>query len=258
MILRMLVMGTRSPGQAAGDGEAAAREGADGAVDWDTGADGALGDAGGRSMKAMMSCLVIRPPSPVPETCERFTLCSRAILRTSGEERASSSPSSAGSCAGGGGALAAGAGTEAGADLFSSFFSGTALTGADFSGAVAGGAADFAAVAASPSTAIVPTMVFTPTVVPSETLISCRTPEAGAGISASTLSVEISKSGSSRWALSPRFFYHFVIIPSTLESPIWGMMMSVGMISFHTAMVRDTGPDANGYYSGCKEVGWQR
>src|ERR1700720_34938 len=114
MILRMLVMGTRSPGQAAGDG----------AVDWDTGADGALGDAGGRSMKAMMSCLVIRPPSPVPETCERFTLCSRAILRTSGEERASSSPSSAGSCAGGGGALAAGAGTEAGADLFSSFFSG--------------------------------------------------------------------------------------------------------------------------------------
>jgi hypothetical protein len=45
---------------------------------------------------------------------------------------------------------------------------------------------------------MVPTTVFTPTVVPSVTLISCKTPEAGAGISASTLSVEISKSGSSR------------------------------------------------------------
>ena len=41
----------------------------------------------------MMSCLVMRPPSPVPEICERLTPCSRAILRTSGEERASSSSS---------------------------------------------------------------------------------------------------------------------------------------------------------------------
>ena len=43
------------------------------------------------SMNCMMSCLVMRPPSPVPEICERLTPCSRAILRTSGEERASSS-----------------------------------------------------------------------------------------------------------------------------------------------------------------------
>ncbi len=47
-----------------------------------------------RSMKAVMSCLVMRPPRPVPETCERLTPCSRAILRTRGEERASSSTSS--------------------------------------------------------------------------------------------------------------------------------------------------------------------
>jgi hypothetical protein len=26
-----------------------------------------------------------------------------------------------------------------------------------------------------------------------------------------------------------------VIVPSTMDSPIWGMMMSVGMISFHEA-----------------------
>src|SRR3979411_1128458 len=58
-------------------------------------------------------------------------------------------------------------------------------------------------------------------------------PAAGEGISASTLSVEISNSGSSRWTLSPVFFSHLVIVPSTMDSPIWGMMMSVGMISFH-------------------------
>ena len=65
-----------------------------------------------------MSCLVMRPPSPVPEICERLTPCSRAILRTSGEERASSS--SEGSWAGG--AAAVGADVAAAAGFFSSFF----------------------------------------------------------------------------------------------------------------------------------------
>ena len=73
---------------------------------------------------------------------------------------------------------------------------------------------------ASPSLTIVPTTVFTCTVAPSATLISWSTPEAGAGISASTLSVEISNSGSSRWILSPGFFSHLVIVPSTMDSPI--------------------------------------
>src|SRR6202171_287100 len=77
-------------------------------------------------------------------------------------------------------------------------------------------------------------------------------PEAGAGISASTLSVEISNSGSSRCTLSPGFFSHLVIVPSTMDSPIWGMTMSVGMISFHRPTVRDRGLDANEYYSGCR------
>ena len=35
--------------------------------------------------------LVMRPPVPVPDTRPRSTLCSRASLRTSGEERTSSS-----------------------------------------------------------------------------------------------------------------------------------------------------------------------
>jgi hypothetical protein len=45
---------------------------------------------------------------------------------------------------------------------------------------------------------MVPTTVFTWTVAPAWTLMSCNVPETGAGISASTLSVEISNSGSSR------------------------------------------------------------
>src|ERR1700733_11917821 len=96
MILRILVRGTRSPGYAAGAG-AEGRDGVEVCACW-LGAEAGVGAAatadGARSMKARMSCLVMRPPRPVPETWERLTPCSRAILRTSGEERVSSSPSS--------------------------------------------------------------------------------------------------------------------------------------------------------------------
>ena len=61
----------------------------------------------------------------------------------------------------------------------------------------------------------------------SGTLISVRTPAAGEGISASTLSVEISKSGSSRSTLSPTCLSHLVMVPSKMDSPICGMMTSV-------------------------------
>jgi hypothetical protein len=65
------------------------------------------------------------------------------------------------------------------------------------------------------------------TVVPGWTRISLRTPEDGDGISASTLSVEISNNGSSRWTLSPTFFSHLVTVPSAMDSPICGMITSV-------------------------------
>jgi hypothetical protein len=93
-------------------------------------------------------------------------------------------------------------------------------------GALVLAAAGGAAVAASPSP-MTPTTVLIGTVAPGSTRISLSTPEAGAGISASTLSVEISKSGSSRWTRSPTFFIHLVIVPSAMDSPIWGMMTSV-------------------------------
>src|SRR5437763_743646 len=73
------------------------------------------------------------------------------------------------------------------------------------------------------------TMVLMPTVAHSCTLISVSTPATGDGISASTLSVEISNSGSSRATDSPTFFSHFVRVPSVIDSPIWGMITSVAI-----------------------------
>jgi hypothetical protein len=74
---------------------------------------------------------------------------------------------------------------------------------------------------------MIPTTVLMATVAPVSTRISFKTPAAGAGISASTLSVEISNSGSSRSILSPTFLSHLVMVPSAMDSPIWGMMTSV-------------------------------
>src|SRR3984893_2862161 len=85
MILRIFVIGTRSPGMVAG-GEVGRDDGAGTETEDDADA-GALA-VWGFSRNDMMSCFVIRPPMPVPETCERFMSCSRAILRTNGEERA--------------------------------------------------------------------------------------------------------------------------------------------------------------------------
>jgi hypothetical protein len=55
------------------------------------------------------------------------------------------------------------------------------------------------------------------------------TPASGEGISASTLSVVISKMGSSRSTASPTFFSQRTMVPSATDSPIWGMMMSIAM-----------------------------
>ena len=76
---------------------------------------------------------------------------------------------------------------------------------------------------------MVATTVLIATVCPSGTRISSSVPSTGDGISASTLSVEISKMGSSLLTASPGFFIHLVIVPSAMDSPIWGMMTSVAM-----------------------------
>ena len=97
--------------------------------------------------------------------------------------------------------------------------------------------ADVAAgLAASPITA---TTVLTGTVSPSLCRISVTTPAAGAGISASTLSVEISKSGSSRSTLSPTFLIQRTIVPSAIDSPICGITTSVAIINLPDYPITD-------------------
>jgi len=51
-------------------------------------------------------------------------------------------------------------------------------------------------------------------------VIDVSTPAAGDGISASTLSVEISNSGSSRSTSSPIFLIQRTMVPSAIDSPI--------------------------------------
>src|SRR5262249_49200270 len=92
-------------------------------------------------------------------------------------------------------------------------------------GAVAGAAG--AATAAFTSVSRRATSVSTGTVCPSFTRISAMTPLAGAGISASTLSVEISNIGSSRLTQSPTFLSHFDNVPSAIDAPIWGITTSI-------------------------------
>src|SRR6266404_9964620 len=171
---------------------------------------------------ASISCLLTRPPEPVPGTVVKSMPCSLAMRRTSGEEwtrvpsfaALAAGTTTEGCGAGGGTMVGFGAGAGAGA---------AAAAGADLAGAGAGAAA------AEPAPSITATTVLMGTVWPSLTLISFSTPADGAGISASTLSVEISKSGSSRSTLSPGFFSHLVIVPSKMLSPIWGITTSAAI-----------------------------
>ena len=70
------------------------------------------------------------------------------------------------------------------------------------------------AVPFSPVSLMIARTASTLTVWPSGTRISPSIPDAGDGISESTLSVEISNKGSSLATVSPAFFSHFVRVPS--------------------------------------------
>src|SRR6266516_2501422 len=159
------------------------------------------------------------------------TRCSAAILRTRGVDfvrrRCSAvwTPPSPSLFIVGAGAGADGGG---GAALDGSGLGGAAACGGSgLAGAGAAAGFDATAPASVSSTA---TSVCTGTVWPSCTLISARTPAAGAGISASTLSVEISNNGSSRFTGSPTFLSHLLKVPSAIDSPICGINTSTRAI----------------------------
>lgn len=134
---------------------------------------------------------------------------------------------------GGGGVAGAGSDLAAvGAGTGSFAFSGAVATASCLASFLASTVDAGVDAAAFPFSAITATTVLISTVAPSAILISVRTPAAGEGISASTLSVEISNKGSSRSTVSPAFFSHFVIVPSKIDSPICGITTLVGMDSF--------------------------
>src|ERR1700722_11551206 len=120
--------------------------------------------------------------------------------------------------AGGAGAAVPGAAEEVPSDC-----------GAEPAGAAEGAGVEAGLVPLAAASLMEQTTVPTETVAPSCTLSSPSTPAAGDGISASTLSVEISKRGSSRETVSPGFLSHLVSVPSVMDSPIWGITTSVGM-----------------------------
>ncbi len=148
---------------------------------------------------------VIDPPGPEPRTAPGSTPASARIRRTTGD---TTTPLTSLGVGKGGGAgstwRALGAVGEGGA--------GSAPVGVAFE------------VAPSLITA---TREPVSTVSPSAARISARTPEAGDGISESTLSVETSKRGSSRLTWSPTFLNHRVMIPSVTDSPSEGSVTSV-------------------------------
>src|SRR5437879_7172854 len=228
VILRILEKGsTRSPGHGSTTGCAT------GAMA--VGAAG-RGAATPRSMKPRMSCFVTRPAKPVPGIVEMSTWCSAAILRTRGVDflrrrssavSAPSPPCLDGAVAGGRGRSPTDAAAAAGGGGGGGGGAGFGGSGLDAGGAEAAAGGD----ATAPfSVSITATSVCTGTVWPSCTLISANTPAAGAGISASTLSVEISNSGSSRLTVSPTFLSHLLKVPSAIDSPICGINTSTRAI----------------------------
>src|SRR5260370_40543956 len=148
-----------------------------------------------------MSFLLTRPPKPVPGTAPRSMLFSRAIRRTNGDDRTGCP---AGAAGGGDEGRAIGVGAAGTA-------TGSGARGAGWAGTVGPEAPG------APAPPMTATTVLTWTVVPSLTLISRNTPAEGAGISASTLSVEISNRGSSGWTLSPSFFWQIVVAGSKVD-----------------------------------------
>src|SRR5580765_6839294 len=192
------------------------------------------------SITCMMSRLVTRPAMPLPCRFEISMPCSAAILRTSGDDfvRSLSSidPPLPDGRAAGCNAAGATAGVwlemvdgfavdswRGGPPLAATAGDADAGTGDDDAGA---GAVAAGIATAPASVSMRATTVCTGTVCPSVTSTSASTPDVGDGISASTLSVEISKIGSSRLIASPTFFSQRDIVPSAIDSPIWGITTS--------------------------------
>src|SRR5438034_6008768 len=236
---------------AAGGGVAAGRAAGVGAVGAGALGAGAAGAAPCRRETASRTSLrVMRPPSPLPCTSPASRPYSLSRRRTTGDmscppaaawggapEVVVGAPEVVGGAPEvvGGASEAVAAGSRGGDAGCGVGVEGAGRAGCDGAsgcggaGAAAcvgcGGAAEVAVVAPAPSE-ITARRVPTSAVSPSWTRISLSVPDAGAGTSESTLSVETSKSGSSASTWSPTLFSQRVIVPSVTVSPSCGIWMS--------------------------------
>src|ERR1700761_601075 len=94
--------------------------------------------------------------------------------------------------------------------------------------------------------------------------MSVRVPALGEGFSSATLSVELSKRGSSLLTGSPGFLSHLVMVPSKIDSPIWGMITSVAMVAgpwgmpqFYASWIIESGAGTQGWEAGVQSAGEQ-
>src|SRR5436853_5828609 len=228
--------GGASAGGLGGAGGASAGGGVAGASGVGAASSGAAGGccAPPDSTNARMSFFVTRPPEPVPGTWDGSIPCSPAMRATTGDTNALPLPLGVGAADGAGaadGSGAVGAGVSAG-DAASASAAASAVAGAGASSAAGVGASGSAASAAGASEAdppIWPSFVPTSTVSPSWTRICVSVPDPGLGTSVSTLSVEISSSGSSASTCSPSCFSQRVIVPSETDTPICGITTSTAV-----------------------------
>ena len=174
-------------------------------------------------MNERMSFFVTRPPVPVPGTDVGSIPCSAAMRATTGETKVLPLPAAGAATGGAGGAGAgaaatgAGSGSGAGAPAARAREPELARRARGSSSGRDLGAGRRDRREHGPD---LDRLSFL-----DEDLVT--TPSAGLGTSVSTLSVEISSSGSSRPIESPTWRSHFVIVPSETETPIWGITTSV-------------------------------
>ena len=156
-----------------------------------------------------MSFLVTRPPRPDPgidSNSPRGISFSRAILKTIGVKKI----------------------FPAGRSLFG-FESCISLIGSSTlleSGPTVFPSAGFTLFASSASVSILAMTLPTSITSFSAARISTKVPDTAEGISESTLSVPISRNNSSFSTKSPTFFRHSRTVPSMMDSPIFGIIMS--------------------------------
>ncbi len=167
-----------------------------------------------------MSCLVTRPPMPLPAIWAISTPCSSAMRRTAGEERTrNNSISSAISPF----RLTGMRWLGSARPVRSPFASGEPfLPGTDPTGSMAG-------IPVPPVSSIRQSPVPTGTVVAGSTRISTRTPATGEGTSVLTLSLSTSSSGSYLSTRSPTCFSQVPIVPSVTLSPSFGIVIVVAV-----------------------------